>query len=144
MNAKISVFIICVGAIIYLLLYNCYYTIVVIQLNNCTFKFFAKFTAKHLCQSLFFNKVAGFRPATLLKKRLWRECFPVNFAKFLKTSFLENTSGRLLLTTLIYFTEDYSEHGTIIQTIVRTIVRTLRTIVLFIIRTIRIIVPCSE
>ena len=31
---------------------------------------FAKFTGKHLCQSLFFNKIAGLRPATLLKKRL--------------------------------------------------------------------------
>ena len=31
---------------------------------------FAKFTGKHLCQSLFFNKVAGLRPATLLKKRI--------------------------------------------------------------------------
>ena len=31
---------------------------------------FAKFTGKHLCQSLFFNKVAGLRPATLLKRRL--------------------------------------------------------------------------
>ena len=31
---------------------------------------FAKCTGKHLCQSLFFNKVAGLRPATLLKKRL--------------------------------------------------------------------------
>ena len=30
---------------------------------------FAKFTGKYVCQSLFFNKVAG-RPATLLKKRL--------------------------------------------------------------------------
>ena len=29
---------------------------------------FAKFTGKHLHQSLFFNKVAGLRPATLLKK----------------------------------------------------------------------------
>ena len=58
---------------------------------------FAKFTGKHLRQSLFFNKVAGLRPATLLKKRLWRRCFPVNFAKFLKTPFLQNTSGRLLL-----------------------------------------------
>ena len=29
---------------------------------------FAKFTGKHLCQSLFFNKVAGIRPATLLKR----------------------------------------------------------------------------
>ena len=27
------------------------------------------------------------RPATLLKKRLWRRCFPVNFAKFLRTPF---------------------------------------------------------
>ena len=25
------------------------------------------------------------RPATLLKKRPWHRCFPVNFAKFLKT-----------------------------------------------------------
>ena len=31
---------------------------------------FAKFTGKHLCQRLFFNKVAGLRPATLLKKNL--------------------------------------------------------------------------
>ena len=45
---------------------------------------FAKFTRKHLCQSLFFNKVAGLRPATLLKKRLWHRCFPVNFVKFLR------------------------------------------------------------
>ena len=29
-----------------------------------------KLTGKHLCQSLFFNKVAGLRPATLLKMRL--------------------------------------------------------------------------
>ena len=35
--------------------------------------------------------------ATLLKKRLWRRCFPVNFAKFLRTTFSQNTSGRLLL-----------------------------------------------
>ena len=53
---------------------------------------------KHLCQSLFFNKVAGLRRATLLKERLWRRCFPENFAKFLRTPFLQNTSIRLLLT----------------------------------------------
>ena len=58
---------------------------------------FAKFTRKHLCQSLFFNKVAGLRPANLLKKRLWRRYFPVNFSKFLGTPFLQNTSGLLLL-----------------------------------------------
>ena len=32
-----------------------------------------------------FNKVADLRPATLLKKRLWHRCFPVNFANFLRT-----------------------------------------------------------
>ena len=46
---------------------------------------FAKFIGKHLCQSIFLNKVVGLRPATLLKNRLWYRCFPVNFAKFLKT-----------------------------------------------------------
>ena len=58
---------------------------------------FTKFTGKYKCQSLFFNKVAGLRPATLLKKRLWYRCFPVIFMKFLRTRFLQNTSGRLLL-----------------------------------------------
>ena len=61
------------------------------------FRNFAKFTWKHLYQSLFFNKVTGLRPATLLKKRLWYRCFSVNFAKVLRTTFLQNTSGRLLL-----------------------------------------------
>ena len=42
---------------------------------------FAKFTGKHLC----------------LKTRLWYRCFPVNFAKFRRTHFLQNTSGWLLL-----------------------------------------------
>ena len=39
----------------------------------------------------------GLRPATLLKKRLRHRCFSVNFAKFLRTPFLQNTSGRVLL-----------------------------------------------
>ena len=58
---------------------------------------FTKFTGKHLCQSLFFSKVASLRPATLLKKRLWHRCFFVNFVKFLRTPFLQNTSGRFSL-----------------------------------------------
>ena len=38
------------------------------------------------CDRVFFlNKVAGLGPATLLKKRLWHRCFPMNFAKFLRT-----------------------------------------------------------
>ena len=60
-------------------------------------KSFAKFTEKHLCQSLFYNKVAGLRPATLLKKRLWHKCFPVCFTTFLRTLLSQNTSWRLLL-----------------------------------------------
>ena len=40
---------------------------------------FAKLTGKHLCQSLFFNKVAGLK--------LWHKCFPANFEKFLRTPF---------------------------------------------------------
>ena len=58
---------------------------------------FAEFTGKHRRQSLFFNKVADLRPATLFKKRLWHRCFPVNSTKFLWTPFLQNSSGRLLL-----------------------------------------------
>ena len=64
---------------------------------------FTKFSGKHLCQSLFFNKVAGLRPATLFKKRLWYRCFPVNFVKFQRTPFLQNTFGRLLLTNVLAF-----------------------------------------
>ena len=36
---------------------------------------------------------AGLRPDILLKKRPWHRCFPVNFANFLRTPFLQNTSG---------------------------------------------------
>ena len=35
----------------------------------------------------FKNKVVGLRPATLLKQRLWHECFPDNFAQFLRRPF---------------------------------------------------------
>ena len=50
-------------------------------------RIFAKFTGKYLWHNLFYNKVAILRLATLLKKRLWHKCFPVNFAKFLRTLF---------------------------------------------------------
>ena len=36
---------------------------------------FTKFTRKHLCQSLFLNKVAGLRPASLLKKETLAQVF---------------------------------------------------------------------
>ena len=62
------------------------------------FRNFSKFAGKHLCKSLFLNKVAG--PVTLLLKKLWHKSFPLNFVKFLRTPFLQNTSGGLLLKRL--------------------------------------------
>ena len=35
------------------------------------------------------------RASFLKKRRLWHKCFPVNFAKFLRIPFLQNTSGGL-------------------------------------------------
>ena len=69
---------------------------------------FTKFTGKHLCQSLFFNKIK-LHTSGLLKKRLWHRCFPVNFAKFLRTSLVaasityRNTLINFMLTLLIRF-----------------------------------------
>ena len=63
--------------------------------NKGFLKNFVNFTGKHPCQSLFWNKFI----TTLLKKRLWHRCFSVKFANFLRTSFLYNTSERLLLTS---------------------------------------------
>ena len=54
---------------------------------------FANILGKHLCQSLFFNKVADLKPATLLKKRLWQRCFPVIFVEFLRTGFYRTPLG---------------------------------------------------
>ena len=51
-----------------------------VSLRKDLLRNFAKFTRKHLCQ------------------RLWRRCFPVNFAKYLRTLFLQNISERVLLT----------------------------------------------
>ena len=51
---------------------------------------FAKFTRKNLCYFV----------ATCLKKRQVHRCFPLNFLKFLRTPFLQNTSGRLFLDCL--------------------------------------------
>ena len=51
------------------------------SIKKVVLKSLAKFIGKHLCQSLFFNKVAGLKSATLFKKRLCS----VNFAKFLRT-----------------------------------------------------------
>ena len=45
--------------------------------------------------------------ATLLKKRPWHRCFPVNFAKFLRTPVLQNTSARLLLCFMVFSDREF-------------------------------------
>ena len=70
--------------------------------KKAVLKNFVLFTGKHLCWSLFFNKVAGLRrPAMLLKKKLQHRCFRVNNAKFLKTLILKSVCERLLLNNSI-------------------------------------------
>ena len=54
------------------------------SVRRSVFTNFTKFTGKHMCQSLFLNKVAG----------LWRRCFPVNFLK--GTFFTEHLRWLLL------------------------------------------------
>ena len=50
---------------------------------------FAKFTGKNLSHSFFFDKIAGLRPATLLKKRLWYRCFSYELYKSFKNTYFE-------------------------------------------------------
>ena len=56
-----------------------------------------EFTRIYLCRNFFFDKVKRCRSAASLETRLKRRCFPVNFAKFVRTPFLQNTNRRLLL-----------------------------------------------
>ena len=53
-------------------------------------KHFARFTGKYMYQSLFLHKVSVQGTSTLLKKRLWSRCFPVNFAKLLSAPYFKH------------------------------------------------------
>ena len=80
-------------------------------------KICSKFTGEHPCQATLLQSHFGMGvllqtccifleqlflrtplDGCVLKKRLWHWCFPMNFAKFSRTPFLQTTSGRLLLT----------------------------------------------
>ena len=76
---------------------------------------FTKFTGKYLYQRLCLCP----RPPTLLKKSLWHRWFLVNFAKFLRTSFLKNTSQWELL--------DFSEKR---EKIVQNLTKSWKTVVI--------------
>ena len=49
------------------------------------------------------------------KKRLWHRSFPTNAVKFLRTPFLQNISGRLLLYVSRYLISDYITYKTKIK-----------------------------
>ena len=83
--------------------YHCYYSEAVVRkcsIKKGVLRNFTKFSGKYLCQSLFFGKIAGLRPATLSKKRLWHRYFPVNIANFLRAPFVTDHFWWLLLTTV--------------------------------------------
>ena len=69
-------------------------------MNKCfykkaVFKYFAIFTEKHVCWSLFLNKNACLQSWNFIKKSLRRRCFPVKFP--VKLSSLKNICERLFL-----------------------------------------------
>ena len=53
------------------------------------------------------NKHNNLKPATLLKKEFWHRCFPVNFAKFLRTPFFTEHLWWLLLRALSFKTVNW-------------------------------------
>ena len=63
------------------------------SVRKCVLRNCAKYTGKHLCQSLFFKKRCSPQACNFIKDG----CFQVNLAKFIRTPFLQNTSRRLLL-----------------------------------------------
>ena len=57
------------------------------------------------------RKFTGLRHVTLLKKRPWHKCCPVNFARFLRTHFLQNTSRRLPLASVYKYPWNMISYG---------------------------------
>ena len=61
----------------------------------------SKNSQENTCEkrNLLFNKVPGLKTVTVLKKRFWYRCFPVNFLKFLKALSITEHLWWLLLKT---------------------------------------------
>ena len=79
--------------------YSCKETFIGIRRTRCTTytnsqdrssQNFAKFTGKHLRQSLFLNKAAGLRPATLFKETP-AQVFPCKFCESFKNTYFYRT-----------------------------------------------------
>ena len=70
------------------------------------YKNLGKFTGKHMCQSLFFNKVAG-ASCNFIKKEILVQVFASEFCKIFKNIFL---TEHLWTTTSVYANFDYAIH----------------------------------
>ena len=72
--------------------------------KKCNLKSFAKFTGKHLFQSLLFNEVAGFSACSFIKKETYAQVFPCEFWEIFKSTFftehLRTTTSDLSLSSL--------------------------------------------
>ena len=64
-------------------------------------KNFAKFIVKYLCRSLFFNKVASVRTATLFKKRLQHRYFTEHPGRLLLWKVLQNHYENIVIRNLL-------------------------------------------
>ena len=78
--------------VIHLLSHSCREVATGVVLYKDVLRNFAKFTGKHLCQCLSFNK-----------KDTLAQAFSCEFCEILKTPFLQNTSKRLLLHKYLEF-----------------------------------------
>ena len=64
---------------------------------------FAKFTGKHLCQSLFLNKFPGLKLATLLKKEALAQVFFYEICEISKNTFSYRTPPVAVFEKLSFF-----------------------------------------
>ena len=58
---------------------------------------FRKFYRKTPVLESIFNNISGLQSCNFIKKRLQHRCFPIKFAKFLRTPILKNICERLFL-----------------------------------------------
>ena len=61
-------------------------------MKKCALKNFAKLTGKHLCQSLFLNKVVN-GTSNFIKKEPLAQVFSCEFCEISNNFFLQNTCG---------------------------------------------------
>ena len=85
--------------------WTCYYKLIEAVVRRCSVKKvfleISQNSQENTCVRVSFLIKLQAAPATLLKKRLWHRCFPVNFAKFLRTPFLKEHLRWLLLNLII-------------------------------------------